>query len=393
MNKLILAAILFALTACTTSTETTLESEGIDLVRDKEQILNSKLIDIEFINDIEPDRADSYLRLLGQADIKASLSSRLYKVTYLTTIQNDSTITVSGLVALPETDSPKSMVVLQNGTNSERNNAPSSGSLSVTLPFSSAFANQGHFLVMADFVGLGESDVVPTYAHIESNRQAVLDLIDISSEIYELVYGDSLTELNLAGISAGAQINLALQSYLDSAKTYPMGQSANVAGPYNLSQIQAKFGVEQDNIFFLGYIANSYSEVYGIELESIVKEQFVDSVKKYYSGEYSSEDIESALPSSSEEFINDSLLLAIENGTYHPFIDLLILNDTYNLSIESPAVFYYGDSDLTVNSQDTKDIYDIMDGKGYDVSIVNLGDYSHFETILNSLGVILEQFE
>lgn len=393
MKKLIVTGLILALVACSSTTETETQTQNIDLIRDASLITNSNLIDVEFINDIAPERADSYLRLLGQAEIKASLSSRLYKVTYLTKLQNDSIITVSGLVALPETESPKSMVVLQNGTNSERDNAPSSGSLSVTLPFSSAFANQGHVLVMADFIGLGESEVTPTYAHIQSNRQAVLDLIEISAEIYEIVYGKSLNELNLAGISAGAQINLAVQSYLDSMDTYPIGQSANVAGPYNLSEIQAKFGVEQDNIFFLGYIANSYSEVYDIDLNMIVKEQFVDTVRKYYSGDYASSEIESALPTSSDEFINDSLLSAIENNTEHPFIELLRLNDTYDYKISSPLTLYYGDSDLTVNPQDTKDTYELMDSKDFDVSLVNLGDYSHVETILNSLGVILDQFE
>lgn len=326
------------------------------------------------------------------AVLKAEYETILYRAYYQTTHYNGQSTQVSGLVSIPVGATPSKVISLQSGTNSNRDNSPSAPDLS-SYPYSAAFAATGHIFVASDFIGLGQSYETPTYAHMESTSHAAQDLIDIALDIQALL-SEEEAKLYLIGLSSGAAANVYLQAQLETDQDkYPLEQSANVSGPYQISQIQSEFALENDNNYFLGYLANSYAEVYDIKLADLVEADYVDTLPFLYSGGVTRTEIQAALPLTSAELIRPEIFQSIQNQDESEFMKALRDNDVYNTKLREPMSLYYSTADLTVDPQDSEKTFEVMKAMDNPVSLINLGEFDHLTGIVNSFPLIAEQFE
>ena len=392
--KLGILFLLIVLLICSCEKDKT--TEEIDITKID---YGSKVNTIEEIGTVTKDDAAQNLlvaqQLLGISfDIEPTYGFDMYRFIYQTTNYDNSKIWVSGLVGVPDTREIKGLLSYQHGTTPDRTMAPSGPSIYEGLALTSVFAADGYLFIAADYIGLGTSEETPTYMHTESTVNAVVDLISIGEIILNELTNGTNNKLFLMGFSQGGHATAAVQRSLESNNptNLDIAASACVAGAYNLLGIELPFIIEQNNTYFTAYLTNSYAKIYNQPINSIIKNEWADSLPIYFDGSKSSTYITEMLPPKIDSLMQDSFLNDIENGTDNWLTLALKENETYNWKPVNPLRIYYGDADKSTSPRDAITTHQHMIDLGGNVDIFNIGSYDHMNTIYNSVPIIQDWF-
>lgn len=336
--------------------------------------------------------------LLQLAGIKGKVSLSndfyIYRVTYKTKSFNNKIVSVTGLLGIPNIAKVKGLVSYQHGTITYRNNSPSFPSPAEGLGLSSIFAGDGYILVAADYIGLGKSLDIPPYLHINSTVNAVVDLIKIGAKVLNNISNGQNKNLYLTGFSQGGNTSAGVQRALEINNETGLILKANapIAGAYNLKDISIKYAVKNKSNYYLGYLSNSYSMVYNKNINTILQDKYVDLIPKLYDGSKDIDYILSQLPKEPKDMLLPNMIDDLINGNSNWFTDALAENETFNWKPKSPLSFFYGSEDIDVSKEDAISSYNYIKNIGGNVALVNVGPYTHNETILASLPKIQTWF-
>ncbi|MBN2530962.1 MAG: alpha/beta fold hydrolase [Deltaproteobacteria bacterium] len=186
-------------------------------------------------------------------------SVSIYRMTYQTLYQN-SMVSASALVAIPENTTPVPVLAFQNGTNTVDADAPTvlaaapldvNNSSSMFMQILSASASMGYVIVVADYLGFGASAQLPhpylcreiTISSLADTLRAVVELedgVNAAEAGAASVSSFALSgDLYLLGYSQGAHSTMALHEYLERTPDFPLVLRATAAGagPYDLMAI------------------------------------------------------------------------------------------------------------------------------------------------------------
>jgi hypothetical protein len=317
-----------------------------------------------------------------------------YRVTYSTTNYDNNKIWVSGLLAVPDSKEIKGIVSYQHGTNTDRNYAPSKPTTDEGMPLASLFAGNGYILLAADYIGLGVSQEIPTYVHVSSTTNAVVDFIKIGSKIINELTAGKNSNLFLVGFSQGAAATAGVHRELE--KNNPTGltlkASACIAGPYNIKDISVKYGIACKSTLYLGYVAHSYSHIYGGDLSSIIKAEYVNLVSTWFDGSKSWQYVINASPAEPGDLYTQDMIDDINNGNNNWFTAAAEQNETYRWKPVAKIRLIYGTTDTDVSPQDAISAYAYMNSIGGNVELVNAGEYDHMQCCYYSLPEIQKWF-
>lgn len=321
----------------------------------------------------------------------------LYRVHYKTQTFDNSQVIASGLIAVPNSENIKGIVSWQHGTNASRSNSVSTPSPAEGLGLSSLFAGNDYILVASDYIGLGASFDLHPYNHIKSTNNAVIDLLKIGEVILNDLTKNTNHNLYLLGFSQGGSATMGVQRALElnNPTKLVLKASAPIAGPYNLRGVSIKNSVKNDDssaMFYLAYLANTYSVIYKKPLSSFVKKPYDTSLPTWYDGSKEVEFLEANLPKKLNNLFVDDFYNDLKNDKTFWFTSALEENETYKWKPKSKVRFFYGANDTDVSPQESIQAYDYMKKIGGNVEIENAGAYDHNGSLLQALPKIQTWF-
>jgi pimeloyl-ACP methyl ester carboxylesterase len=346
------------------------------------QVLNQELLqhlDMDNIEDVltEFGLPVDFLPLQYEVDF--------YKINYMTLHPNGDSVMVSGALCLPSgVTCPLPLSSYQHGTMAKKTDAPShmvgEGDLGIL------YASVGYAIVLADYIGLGDSEDFHLYVHAESEANACLDLIRAAYELQgELNYSLN-DQLFLWGYSQGGHATAALQRKIEVEypNDFSITASAPMSGPYDISGAQAQV-ITSDEVYptpgYLPYVVLSYQEVYGTlyeDLEDVFLPEYAAIIPDLFDGTHSMSEINAAFPDVPNQVLLPEVLEDFENDPMHPIRIALADNDVLNWAPEAPTNIYYCEADDQVSYLNSEVAYDAYTANGSTtVQIFNGGDYDH----------------
>ncbi|MEM6698355.1 MAG: hypothetical protein AAF599_08165, partial [Bacteroidota bacterium] len=157
---------------------------------------------------------------------------------------------------------------------------------------------------------------------------------------------------------------------------------------YNLTEVSIPYAIEQ-NIFnavvYLGYLANSYSHIYDVAIEEVIREPYASRIPEYFDGTKDSDFLQDNLPENLTDLLQASFISDVQNGVLNPFLNYAQKNEMYLWTPQSPLRFYFGSADKDVSPEDSKKAYEYMNANGGNAKLLNLGNFDHDQSILQAI--------
>ncbi len=326
-------------------------------------------------------------RLKTPENINITSGIEVYRVSYFTKDEENKQILVSGLLSFPRNKKIKGVVSYQHGTNSERENSPSRPSDDEGLGISAIFAGGGYLCLIPDYIGFGVSKEVHTYLHVETTVRAVVDFLKIGSEICRALTGNKNGNLFLVGISQGGHATAAVHRYIEKEpiEGLRLAGSSSIVGAYNLKEISIPYAIENNSVFYLGFLANAYCHIYKMPLSSIISAPFDSVVSNLYDGNHSYEQIIQKLPKTPDKLYNKEILEDLKSGRQDWLTEKLAENQTFDWKPRAIFRIYYGSKDKDVSPKDAMGAYDRMKKLGGNAELFGLGDLNHIQSAFAAL--------
>lgn len=290
----------------------------------------------------------------------------LYKVRYTSIDLKGNTDTLSGLLALPDTENlAHPLMIYAHGTVGSRESVPSR--LSSEHFLVAIFGSLGYVSLGPDYLGLGDSKGLHPYVHADSEAWACYDMIkSIRTSAEE--NGFDINDQNfIFGYSQGGHSAMALQRFmeLENPDDYEVTASAPSSGPYSISEEMVNFTLGESEYFtpaFLPYTALSYQEVYGNILEngdlrSFFKEEYVPDMELFRGEQidlFTLNDrlIEKLIANHGKSLprlmLQENILNDIMNNPDSPVSMALADNDVYDWAPQAPTRLYFCSGDDVV---------------------------------------------
>ena len=307
----------------------------------------------------------------------------LYKIIY-ETIDIDSNLThASAAVAIPQNqDRFFPLVAYFHGTTIMPNDVTSvhgfdsqeGGFISMWL------GTVGSIVVIPDYLGLGISDGLHPYQLMIPSANSSVDAIIATKQlVYELgiVPND---QLFLCGYSEGGYVTMATQKIIEENPSLDIDitASAPCAGAYDMSETMYDVMISQTPYgapYYLPYVLFSYNDYYDMydSYDEILKPEYASILPDmFYSGEYSSDEINDVMPSIPIDIMRDDVFSEIVSDYNHPIRVALRENDLYDWVPESLMRIYHSTGDELVPVENSEIAYNQFINNGADPNNIEL---------------------
>ena len=352
-------------------------------IEDASADLNAVKLAFKFLSDNVPGAPDL------SDDVVAGI--KVYYIEYISSYADVSTITLSGLVCIPDDASLKSMAIsFQNGTIVKHSSAPSENLDNTELMLLRAFAGLGYVIVIPDYIGFGANESFDHPYHYKPLFQStVRDMLLAVQEMAQTGdYPFQLSgELFLTGYSLGGWASLV--SHYDIEQSPIQGLSligsACGAGAYNLLGMKT-FLFDQTNYvqpFYVPYLINSYQSVGAIEdnFPLYFSEPYASLIPGLFNGLNSSGQINDQLTTNMQELLSERLLAEFDtHADFKPLRNALSGNSQAAWQNTKPITLYHGNADINVPYFISENLYNdfVNMGQGIDkVQLITLEGADH----------------
>lgn len=304
----------------------------------------------------------------------------IYKVSYSTMYKGDQ-ITASGLILLPVTEEPVSMISFQHGTIAAHADAPSASPASSTsLIFYAALASPGFVTVLPDLIGFGASkEILHPYYVKEVTASAIVDNLKAAYQLSEMEGRKFNSDLYLAGYSQGGYATMATHQSLEETALpgFNLRASFPSSGGYDVKGMQEYFfGLETyHEPFYLVYVAAAYKEYYDWEqsFADIFNTPYAEKIPLLFNGLNNGGSINAQLTENVSELVQTDLLENIDTNPAYTFIvDAFNANSLTNWKPTIPVYMYHGTADITVPYHNSVDTYEKLIQNGASTSVLTL---------------------
>jgi len=319
-----------------------------------------------------------------------------YRLAYSTTNVDGNIVVASGLVALPNLEKPRGVVVFHHGTTAQRDTAPSSDGSEEGLLVSAVTCGAGHILLAPDYIGLGISEEPHPYLHTATTVSTSVDFLTATKRWLESRDETWPKALFLTGFSQGGLATLALQRHLEiSGSAFSVSASAPIAGPFNLRDIsfpQALTGTTDSHEFYLGYLTSAYARMYKQPLSSLLKTSYAAAIPSVFDGNQSMATINAALPESPREMFTSEFMECYSRNCSHWFLDALEENSLKRWETEAPIRAFYGDRDIDVLPDEAFEMQKMLGNSGGGVEVLSVGPLDHIQSVRRGVPLAIRWF-
>ena len=326
----------------------------------------------------------------------------MYKMVYNTVDALGQPTIASGAFLVPSNTTciEFPMAVYHHGTSLRKIDVPSNDVSETTI--GRVFGAGGYFVLMPDYIGMGESPGLHPYCHGESEATATRDMIRAAREFIT----DSLQmidngELFLTGYSQGGHAAMAAHKYFEDnnllAEFNVLG-SAPCSGPYEMSGAMADTILSPypySNPGYLVYLLSAYQMVYGNLYSSysdVLNPPYDTIVPPYFDGNNTTlgmGSLNNKLSGYIDSLMVDTVVANFSNSMSnygHPLWTNLLANDNHDWSPQRPVKMYYctGDEQVTFQNAISAEAAMLTNGAN-DVEAINMGTSDHNGCVLPAL--------
>lgn len=313
------------------------------------------------------------------------------KVIYNTIDATGDPAVASGVVFIPAVTTPVQMPLFMylHGTLTRDMDAPSY-LMGIETVIGWIMAMDGYIAVLPDYLGMGDGPGVHPYHHAASEASASVDMLKAAAVVCAdpLVGAKPDGNLYMSGYSQGGHAALATQNELQNHPLPGMTLRKTVAGSgaYSLSQVQKNYLFDHPvypSPSFLPYMLMSFQEAYGNlygNLSQVFVPPFSMTIPALFNGWYTSDEINSQLPSEWKSMFVPKYLWNIQYNWFHPVNQALRKNDVINWKPKSDLHLYYCTCDELVANENSLLAYLSFLLKGSSkVSCLPVGPFKHAE--------------
>lgn len=340
-----------------------------------------ELVSIQEVATYPLAQLEAMVAAIGLPDLKPANGVTFYRLTYRTPDVGGQLTVASGTVVVPDGVGPFPVLSDQHGTQTVRH-------LELTRPLEQSelvgtmllFGARGWVLVGADYLGLGVNEGVHPYYHAETEGSATRDML-VAFQQFAAAQQVPLTgELFLTGYSQGAHVTMALHRALDSAPLPGLTVigSAPMAGAFDLADISLPSALQTpapSSSMYLAYALLSYERVYEYgPREALFQAPWDTAVVGLFDGTHTPQAIAAALPAEPTKLLQPAFVQAYLSDPQHPFRRLLRQNDVLDWTPRAPITFFHGRADVDVAYANAERALSVMQTRGANVSLVNVGD-------------------
>ena len=347
--------------------------------------------EIQFLNQYNSNEIGSYatevLELNEQLLGMLSHDVEMYRISYEMPFMGEQ-IWVSGAAFLPSgfnTAEAYPILVFNHGTTFVRTAAPSFKDQINNMGY--LLSSLGFIVLMPDYVGLGESQIMHPYCHAESESDCGWSLVQ--------AFTDSQTEFDvnhngnlfISGYSQGGHVAMAMAKDLVPASIeneVELRAVAPLSGPYDMSGVQLPFTfaeISYSNPAYLFYILKGWNEVYGdlyTDFSEICNEPYASIIEPMLNGEYSADEINAQCPEILTNLFPEDLIQEVLNDPDHIVMQRAQENDVFEWVPTMPMRINYCTQDEEVFYQNALSAEAWMVENGAeDVVAYNLGNVNH----------------
>lgn len=301
-------------------------------------------------------------RFISSELLLDTFSAKVYKVVYSSIDQNGNQVNASGIVGLPVLAHPAGIISYQHGTISKNSDAPSNSVGTLTESILAPVIGSGLILVMADYLGFGESaGLFHPYHHAGLTASGCIDLLRATKTFLQNRGTDYGGKLFLVGYSEGGYATLALQKEIEQNAVSEFSLTAVLAGAgaYDMPTT-AHTIVAEDNLedpAYVLYLLLAYDSVYGWNrsADKYFNEPYAAEGPPMFNGDYAVGDINQILTSVTADLFNPAFRARFLAGSETALDNAFAENDlTKGWAPSAPTRLFHGVSDRTVpyaNSQ------------------------------------------
>ena len=325
----------------------------------------------------------------------------IYRVVYNTSYDG-TTITASGLIAIPKTTAQVGMLSFHHGTITNRDDAPSNFSSNDFNSISyAAMASVGFIGVIPDYLGFGSSSSIlhPYYVE-EVTASSILDMLKAAGEFAQQKNLQFNGKVFLAGYSEGGYATMAAHKAIESdgLDGFNLIASFPGAGAYDLSGMQAHiFSLQEyDDPHYLAYMARAYQIEYDEDnlLTDFFKEPYASRIPGLFDGQKGADQINSQLTSTVADLIQGDMLANIHTNPEYDYLEnAFVENSLTDWSPKVQMFMYHGLSDATVPYQNSVDTYNKLLANGTSTGVLTLTplEGTHSSAIDPYIAAIIEK--
>ena len=284
---------------------------------------------------------------------------KVVKISYTTTDPGGKLVNASGAILYPVKEGSLPMISFQHGTQTHRYLVPSQGPGNSEASLAgSVAASMGYIVVAADYLGLGESQIVPPYLLNANSASTVIDLLRAANSYLDNEGIVTDGSLYLTGYSQGGIVTMATHHEIEKnySSEFQVTASAPLAGAYDLSLtidsiLSWETYIEPVLIAQLFY---SYDYYYNWDrLDEIFQEPYASAIPEYFDGTMTLDGINFKLTETITDLLSEYFLSDYADGTETDLMQALAANSLLNYTPTAPVRFFHGAADKTAPPQNT----------------------------------------
>lgn len=285
---------------------------------------------------------------------------KLYKVVYETIDWKGRPIIASGALAVPNPDSAFAypLTSYQHGTVLHKTGVPSQGSGDRMVGVINAA--DGYVVAMPDYIGLGEGEGFPGYTHSKTEATAVIDMLRASRNVCAAEEISLTEELYLFGYSQGGHATMAAHKMLQEKHwgEFIVTASAPMAGPYDVSGVQAEVMVSDSSYptpGYLPFILYSYNMIYEMydDVNIVFRSPYDTLLPGWMDQSNSIGYINNQIPNVPKLILKDSVVQSYLDNANHPLRHALRDNNLYDWKPRCPVRLYHCPMDDQVSYENS----------------------------------------
>lgn len=320
----------------------------------------------------------------------------VYKIVYNTVDTKGQITKASGAVFIPKGKNNLSIASVQHGTQTKSTNVASVNPLNGAEGLIGAAL--GYYVVMPDYLGLGESVMIHPYHHQKTSAATVIDIIR-AGRAYASSKSISLNgQVFLLGYSEGGYVTLAAQKEIERnySSEFKLTASAPMAGAFDLNLTAQKIIAQSnyDQPSYLAFFMVAYNQIYGWNnLTDIFNEPYAGRMNSLFDGTKSTSEINAQLTSNLTQLFKKSFIDSYSNGTFKLLIDAFNENSLLNFKPVTPTKLFHGNADEFVPYENSVKAKDYFVSQGADVELVTINGGGHVSSAAPSVIAAIQWFE
>lgn len=300
-----------------------------------------------------------------------------YRVEYATDYKG-STITASGIIMMPDTEEPISLMSYQHGTIAANRQAPSQlANSDYELILYQGIAAAGFVVIVPDYIGFGSSvEIMHPYYVEDLTSSAIIDNIYGAINLADELERNLTNRLYLAGYSQGGYATVATHKYIEEKGIKGLQLEASFAssGGYDVKGMQEYFFEQKvyHEPFYLAYVAQAYQVTLDVDsdLTSYFNEPYASAIPGFFDGTLSGSQINAQLNDTLSVLINPDYLSSPNDTRFASINEAFVQNSLVDWSPAVSLYLYHGDADITVPYQNSIDTYNQWIKNGASESVV-----------------------